>query len=39
MLFAGRVKVLFIVVPLEAEYDIPVKVELILLIVVLREFI
>ena len=35
MLFAGRVKLLFIVVPLEAEYEIPVKAELLILFMVL----
>ena len=39
MLFAGKVKLLFIVVSLDAEYEIPVKAELILLIVVFKELI
>ncbi len=39
MLFAGRVKLLFIVVPLDALYDIPVRLELILFMLVFKEFI
>ena len=39
MLFAGRVRLLFIVVPLEAEYDMPVKLLLILFMLVFKELI
>jgi hypothetical protein len=39
MLFAGRVKLLFIVVPLDALYDIPVSDEFILFIVLFKLFI
>ena len=39
MLFAGKVRLLFIVVPLEAEYEIPVSDEFILFIVLFKELI
>jgi hypothetical protein len=39
MLFAGKVRLLLMVVPLEAEYEIPVKAELILFIVLFKELI
>jgi hypothetical protein len=39
MLFAGRVKLLFIVVPLDALYDIPVSDAFILFMVLFKELI
>ena len=39
MLFAGKVRLLLMVVPLDALYDIPVKLELILFMVLFKELI